>query len=421
MKNYEYVILDIETTGFSPKIGDRIIELGALVVSKEGTVLEEFETLINPHRDLGATWVHKIKSEMLKDAPSFEDISGNLIELLNGRIVVCHNAGFDLRFINHEFRKKFKRHKDLTGICTLELTKEIFPYLPSYKLGLLAEYFDINFSNLHSAFEDAKVTKDLFLLLMENIESKEIELDLKEYILSIPFCSTNILDKKNFAKRLDFNSVKSTSENLLSKMLKRLPNNTRSKNLPIQEYLNILEDALSDRIITEKEASKLFQLAQDYNISKEEVIEIHEEYLRRLIRIYLLDRIISNSEYDDLLKVSKILGLNEKLNLMIDSEKSDIDGLEKPRENQNVIEGKSICFTGQLTSNFRGKRIERTFAQELAMEKGLIIKNGVTKNLDILVVADPHTLSSKAQKAREYGVKIVAEPVFWKMIGLNVE
>lgn len=421
MKSSEFVILDIETTGFSPKRGDKIIELGAIVVNEAGEVLEEFETLINPKRDLGATWVHKITSEMVKDAPSFEGVFNQLTGLLNGRIVVCHNARFDLRFLNYEIRKLVQLDKDLLGMCTLDLTKEFHPYLPSYKLESLAEYFDIEYSNLHSAYEDARITKHLFEHILEELNSSGVELDLTEYVVTIPTSLPDRLEKKNLIRRSDFEVTKIASENRLSKMLKRLPNNTKSTNLPIQEYLNILEDALSDRIITEDEASRLFELARDYDISTEEIVEIHEEYLRRLIRVYLFDRIISNSEYEDLEKVSKILGIHEKLNLMIDLERTDIDGLENREENSDGVEGKSVCFTGQLISKFRGKRIERTFAQELALGKGLLIKKSVTKKLDMLVVADPHTQSSKARKAREYGVKIIAEPVFWKMIGVNIE
>jgi DNA polymerase-3 subunit epsilon len=55
------------------------------------------------------------------------------------------------------------------------------------------------------------------------------------------------------------------------------------------------------------------------------------------------------------------------------------------------------------------------------MEKGLLVKHSVSKKLDMLVVSDPYTQSSKAKKAREYGVKIVAEPVFWNMLGVRVE
>ena len=65
--------------------------------------------------------------------------------------------------------------------------------------------------------------------------------------------------------------------------------------------------------------------------------------------------------------------------------------------------------------------IDREFAHSLAIEKGLIVKKGVSKKLDLLVVADPNSQSSKARKARDYGVKIIAEAVFWRNIGVTIE
>ncbi len=420
----EYVILDIETTGFSPKRGDRIIELGALVVNENGMVVDQFESLINPKRDLGATWVHKISSEMIKDAPTFEEVAATLIQLLQGRVVVCHNAKFDLQFINYQLRTILPEMQDLSGICTLYLSKEIFPDLPSYKLQFLAEYFDIQFTDLHSAYEDARVTKELFIVLLDALHANGIKkIDPRGHRIQFPIKAPIIFSKENnsFLRRSDFKPTPPASEDTLQKILKRLPDTNKSTYLPVQSYLNILGEALSDRIITEDEATKLFELAKDYGISNQEVIEIHEEYLRRLIRVYLFDRIISNAEYDDLVTVSNILGIREKLNLIIDLEKSDIKNLQAQETDIEPIQGYSVCFTGQFNSKFNGKQIERSFAEQLALEKGLVVKHSVTKKLDILVVTDSYTQSSKARKAREYGIRIIEEPIFWKIIGLRVE
>jgi DNA polymerase-3 subunit epsilon len=55
------------------------------------------------------------------------------------------------------------------------------------------------------------------------------------------------------------------------------------------------------------------------------------------------------------------------------------------------------------------------------MERGLIIKSGVSNNLNFLITADPNSLSGKAKKAKELGIKVIAEPVFWNMIGVAVQ
>ena len=84
-------------------------------------------------------------------------------------------------------------------------------------------------------------------------------------------------------------------------------------------------------------------------------------------------------------------------------------------------EGKLICFTGQLLSKIKGELITRELAHAMVMERGLIVKSGVVKNLDYLVVADPSTQSTKAKKARDYGVRIIADTDFWSEIGVTVE
>ncbi|MFN5709696.1 MAG: BRCT domain-containing protein, partial [Planctomycetota bacterium] len=68
-----------------------------------------------------------------------------------------------------------------------------------------------------------------------------------------------------------------------------------------------------------------------------------------------------------------------------------------------------------------GSPIRREIAEALASEAGLIVTSGVSKKLDILVVADPNTQSGKAKKAREYGIRILSEPVFWQMLGVSVD
>ena len=80
-----------------------------------------------------------------------------------------------------------------------------------------------------------------------------------------------------------------------------------------------------------------------------------------------------------------------------------------------------MCFTGALSSRLGGELITRAQAEQLAAAAGLIVAPRVTKALDLLVVANRDSLSSKARKAREYGTRIMAEAVFWQAIGISVE
>ena len=96
-------------------------------------------------------------------------------------------------------------------------------------------------------------------------------------------------------------------------------------------------------------------------------------------------------------------------------------GVETPATPAEQWTGKGVCFTGECSCHIRGQLISREMAEELALKNGLIVMPSVTKKLDVLVVADPNTQSGKANKARQYGIRIVHEPAFWRSLGISVD
>lgn len=420
-----FTILDIETTGFSPKHGDKIVEIALISVDMAGNILDTYESLINPDRDVTASHIHGITAEMVRDAPKIEDVMDEILVRINNKTIVGHNVDFDLRFINHEIQKKLHLDLNLKGLCTLQLSRLVVPGVPTRKLDILCNYFGIENSASHSAYGDCYSTMQLFIFLksalFHTISPAEFS-GRYHYPVKIPLS----IQPKNIAyKRSDAAVSKQREFDRLAQMIHRLPSNPNDS-FPVQSYLNILDDILSDRVITKQEFDKLQDFITEMEISKEQVMDIHSEYVRKLARVYLLDNILSDSEYRDLHHVCELLCVeNKQLDKIVEFEKAKIaeqktscDDLKTARSNYL---GKSVCFTGQLTSRINGCPIERIQAHQIAMEHGLIIKSGVSNNLDYLVVADPNTLSGKAKKAREIGISIIAEPVFWNMIGLTVE
>jgi NAD-dependent DNA ligase len=86
-----------------------------------------------------------------------------------------------------------------------------------------------------------------------------------------------------------------------------------------------------------------------------------------------------------------------------------------------AVAGRSVCFTGSLGASIGGERISRAMATHLASAAGLQVRDEVTPDLDLLVVADPRTQSLKARFAREHGIRIVAEMELWRLLGLRPE
>jgi DNA polymerase-3 subunit epsilon len=123
-----FAVLDFETTGLFPGGHDRVIELAVVHVSPDGTIQGEWDTLVNPRRDLGKPSIHHIKAADILDAPTFEQIAPQLVELLSGRVLVAHNARFDSGFLDAEFtRIGYGSEVPVAVLCTMKLAADILP------------------------------------------------------------------------------------------------------------------------------------------------------------------------------------------------------------------------------------------------------------------------------------------------------
>ncbi len=98
----EYVAFDVETTGLYKN--DRIIEIG-FVAFRDGKILEEWSTLLNPLRDIGKSNIHGITSSMVSTAPLFEEVINDIFRIINGRVLIAHNLSFDARMLIQEFNR----------------------------------------------------------------------------------------------------------------------------------------------------------------------------------------------------------------------------------------------------------------------------------------------------------------------------
>lgn len=173
-----YAIVDIETTG-SYAANNGIIEISIQVFDGEN-VVEQYETLINPDQNI-PRYIQAftgINNDMVQDAPRFEEVARDVYHLLQDKIFVAHNVNFDYSFIkNHlQFYGYTLNSKKL---CTVRLSRQIFPGLPSYSLGNLCHSLGIEVANRHRAGGDAEATVTLFKLLLKNDAREAIATSLK--------------------------------------------------------------------------------------------------------------------------------------------------------------------------------------------------------------------------------------------------
>ncbi len=167
LSNCRFTFLDLETTGLSPWFGDRICEVG-IVLTEGKRIKETFQSLVNPERPLspGAASANGLNNEMLTNAPHFSGIAKKIGELLKDSVVVCHNAQFDLQFLDSEFRRLGWQLEIPNLIDTLHIAREHFDFRSNTLANIAAE-FGIQNPEAHRALADALTDKSVFFALMD--------------------------------------------------------------------------------------------------------------------------------------------------------------------------------------------------------------------------------------------------------------
>jgi len=180
LSNARFAFLDLETTGLSPWFGDRICEVG-IVISEGKRIKEQYQQLVNPERPLsvGAKSTNELTDEKLASAPLFAEVGPKVLGWLSDAVVVCHNAKFDLQFLDHEFKQLGHEVQIPNVIDTLMLARQNYE-LPSYSLGYIAEAFELPIAVKHRALDGALAARAAFFAMMEQL--KQYNKPLDEYI-----------------------------------------------------------------------------------------------------------------------------------------------------------------------------------------------------------------------------------------------
>lgn len=165
----EYAVVDCETTGGSPARGHRITEIAAIRVDREGRVLDEFSTLVNPDRAIprGITRITNIDQEMVAAAPSFTEVAARVQRVLAGAVFVAHNAPFDHRFVEWEMRRGDFGPPKGKILCTAALARKMAPEMRSRSLDALIYRWGIPCEPRHRAYPDARATVDVLVRLLD--------------------------------------------------------------------------------------------------------------------------------------------------------------------------------------------------------------------------------------------------------------
>ena len=177
-----YTIVDLEATG--GKFNEESIIEIAIYKFDGVSITDQFISLVNPEKEIHP-YVEKltgISSKMLKTAPKFHEIAKRVIEITSDSVLVAHNAQFDYRILQLEF-KRLGFDFSMKSICTVILSQELLPNQESYKLGRLSRSLGIPIKDRHRASGDALATVELFKILLEKDVKQEI---IRKSIVEFP-------------------------------------------------------------------------------------------------------------------------------------------------------------------------------------------------------------------------------------------
>ncbi len=202
LKNYKgqgidttYCVLDLETTGLSPKT-EKITEIGIMKI-KDGKVIDEFSCFVNPEKPIPTRIIEitNITDDMVRNAETIDQVFPRILEFIDNSVIVAHNAEFDINFLRYNaliLGYKF----DYTYVDTLSLAKELFPDFKTYKLGKIAKNLGITVEVAHRALNDVGTTLKIFNVMLDKLKQRgAISLDDIEV-----FASDEEAKKQEFKK-----------------------------------------------------------------------------------------------------------------------------------------------------------------------------------------------------------------------------
>ena len=176
LRELSFAVVDVETTGGSRQWGHRMTEI-AVVEVRDGTIVDEYQTLLNPGRRIppGIEALTGISNDMVAQAPYFEDVAEHVLERLRGRVFVAHNAAFDWGFVSHELVGALGDAPDLPRLCTVRMVRKLVPALRQRNLDVVSRHFGVPIHARHRAHGDALATARVLLRLLDEAQGHGLD------------------------------------------------------------------------------------------------------------------------------------------------------------------------------------------------------------------------------------------------------
>lgn len=300
--NGPYAMVDVETTGFSPQQGDRVIEIAIARADASGHIEDEYATLLNPQgRDVGATFVHGITNDAVRTAPCFGDVVGDVLARLDGAVVVAHNAAFEERFLYAELARAGVHAPQIPALCTLWLGQQTFT-TPNHKLHTLCQNSGVPLPDAHAALGDTRAVARLLPVMLDRYGGP---LRYRTGVPRLPSLPVGVAMPKTRAVRL-----RKGTDGWMASLMSRLPlSASEATTVEAETYLSQLSIALEDGKIVGTEAKELARLAGSAGLGAAQVAALNERFLESMREAALDDHVVAAGELRELRNAAAALGV----------------------------------------------------------------------------------------------------------------
>jgi DNA polymerase-3 subunit epsilon len=395
-----FAAVALNTTGYEPS-RDRAYEVAVVRMRGDGTVVDEYATLVNPQCRVTADEHDPITNDQVGKAPTFDRIAGDLLAYLSGTVVVTHSLDHVDRFLDSELGRMGVRAAGVPGLCTLRLTRtqlDTYPYRQNHIYRLLTgDWPAWESSALDKARQRAQM---LHTLISRSPVPLRWNGPGPTVLPAVP--RTGVIAPRVIGLR-------SGNEGWLASLAAGLPDmnpSPRPNPEGVAAYRSMLGHALSDGRIVAEEAQRLALLVTRAGFCQSTIRRLHEQVLLEARARAEEDGVVTSTELKELEKAARALGTGHVIqDLLYVSEQ------ERARRN-GPLKGWRIVPVG--------KSGPVAAVVDFAVGKGAVVGVNVTKTVR-LVIAEAGADDPKVERAREAGHEVVTPGEAWDVLKEAVE
>lgn len=419
-----FAIIDVETTGLSPK-KDRVLELAVVRVDQGGNVVDEWSTRFNPEGPVGATHIHGIRQADVANAPLFRDVAASVVPYIAGLPIAAHNARFDLAFLRAEFRRAGWDVPWLPAYCTLDGSHHYMPHLDRRRLVDCCWSARIPLTDAHSALGDARATAGLlrhYLQAPDRVRPHAALVSVQNDARGVVWPSGPSRAPLAFlpdepvsarSRPIKVTNAKPKQPALIAQLSKLSLVEVLDEGAPVGSltYVETLLDALEDGVISEDEAAALQDLVEVYELGDSDVADAHQALVFALAHKALDDGHVSRDERTELESIASSLRLSSALvpKLIAEADAARAARLSAKLRplpvdwalGEPLRVGDKVVFTG-----FDGRERERARLERRTQELGVRVL-GTVSGLTAMLVSDGSFAGGKLARAHELGTRII--------------